>query len=186
MAWTDIPYRSAGEFITETMFNELVDNDIYLQAALSAVENYYDSSSVPRKAICLWYGNISVDGLPEDWQVCDGTNGLPDLRGLFVMGAANDSEIGDSDNSTQHLHAHSTGQTGGIGSHSHTVAMHYTAQPNSNRSVGGVGVGFTSTTHYHTITPTLSDSGTHNHYVGNTGATESKPPYKKLHWIGRI
>jgi len=36
--------------------------------------------------ICLWYGAI-VD-IPPGWAHCDGTQGTPDLRNRFVMGAS--------------------------------------------------------------------------------------------------
>lgn len=35
--------------------------------------------------ICLWGGAI-VD-IPAGWHLCDGTNGTPDLRDRFVIGA---------------------------------------------------------------------------------------------------
>lgn len=35
--------------------------------------------------ICLWSGAI-VD-IPAGWYLCDGTNGRPDLRDCFVVGA---------------------------------------------------------------------------------------------------
>lgn len=40
---------------------------------------------VPLGAIILWSGN--VDEVPESWNLCDGTNGTPDLRERFVLGA---------------------------------------------------------------------------------------------------
>lgn len=35
--------------------------------------------------VCLWSGAI-VD-IPAGWQLCDGTNGTPDLRDKFIIGA---------------------------------------------------------------------------------------------------
>lgn len=37
--------------------------------------------------ICIWCGAI-VD-IPAGWQLCDGTNGTPDLRDKFIIGAGN-------------------------------------------------------------------------------------------------
>ena len=38
---------------------------------------------VPRGAIMMWAGTTA----PTGWAICDGTQGTPDLRGRFVMGA---------------------------------------------------------------------------------------------------
>lgn len=39
-------------------------------------------------AILLWYGLIAT--IPSGWRLCDGTNGTPDLRDKFVVGARQD------------------------------------------------------------------------------------------------
>jgi len=45
--------------------------------------------SLPVGAIIMWSGTLS--SIPTDWQLCDGTNGTPDLRDRFVVGARQDS-----------------------------------------------------------------------------------------------
>lgn len=42
---------------------------------------------VPKGAIIIWSG--SVNDIPSGWVLCDGTNGTPDLRNRFVLGAGN-------------------------------------------------------------------------------------------------
>lgn len=54
-------------------------------------------SNVPSGGIIIWSG--LADAVPDGWALCDGTNGTPDLRGRFVLGAL-DAE-------------HEIGQTGG-------------------------------------------------------------------------
>lgn len=44
--------------------------------------------------ICLWEGAI-VD-IPAGWQLCDGTNGTPDLRNKFVIGAGDTYAVNDT------------------------------------------------------------------------------------------
>jgi microcystin-dependent protein len=39
----------------------------------------------PTGAIIMWYG--ALGSVPGGWQLCDGTNGTPDLRDKFVVGA---------------------------------------------------------------------------------------------------
>lgn len=46
------------------------------------------SEALPAGAIIMWSGTI--DSIPTGWQLCDGTNGTPDLRDRFVVGARQD------------------------------------------------------------------------------------------------
>lgn len=59
-------------------------NDIY-----SSTTPPGNSSAVPSGAILMWSGTIS--NIPSGWVLCDGTNGTPDLRDRFVVGASQDS-----------------------------------------------------------------------------------------------
>ena len=43
------------------------------------------SGTIPVGGIIMWSG--SVASIPADWALCDGSNGTPDLRGKFVLGA---------------------------------------------------------------------------------------------------
>jgi len=44
--------------------------------------------AIPNGGIIAWSGNIA--SIPKDWVLCDGTNGTPDLRDRFIVGAAQD------------------------------------------------------------------------------------------------
>jgi hypothetical protein len=54
--------------------------------------------AVPVGAIILWSGAVS--DIPERWQICDGTNGTPNLTAKFVIHADADSggtyDVGDN------------------------------------------------------------------------------------------
>jgi hypothetical protein len=58
-------------------------------AALSTMTDLYGRDfnivAFPRGMILMWSG--SVTEIPRGWALCDGTNGTPDLRGKFVLGA---------------------------------------------------------------------------------------------------
>jgi len=43
--------------------------------------------AVPTGVILLWSG--STGSVPSGWYLCDGTNGTPDLRDRFIIGAGN-------------------------------------------------------------------------------------------------
>ena len=44
-----------------------------------------DASSVPSGSIIPWYGNLA--DIPDGYALCNGTNGTPDLRNRFLVGA---------------------------------------------------------------------------------------------------
>lgn len=44
-----------------------------------------EASSVPQGSIIPWYGNLA--NIPDGFALCDGTNGTPDLRNRFLVGA---------------------------------------------------------------------------------------------------
>ena len=52
-----------------------------LRASLEAASLYL----VPRGGVILWHG--ASNAVPKGWAICDGTNGTPDLRDRFVIGA---------------------------------------------------------------------------------------------------
>ena len=66
--------------------------------------------------VIMWYGN--VNNIPAGWQLCDGTNGTPDLRDRFVVGAGTTYALGATGGATQS----SAGTTGSAGAHTHTMA----------------------------------------------------------------
>ena len=43
------------------------------------------SGTIPVGGIIMWSGSTGT--IPADWALCDGSNGTPDLRGKFVLGA---------------------------------------------------------------------------------------------------
>lgn len=47
------------------------------------------NESLPIGSIVIWSGTVA--SIPTGWQLCDGTNGTPDLRDRFVVGARQDS-----------------------------------------------------------------------------------------------
>jgi hypothetical protein len=76
---------------------------------------------VPAGAIIMWSGALS--SIPDGWALCDGTNGTPDLRDRFIMGASDGED---------------PGATGGSISHSHTVNSHtHSVDPPDTRTGTG-------------------------------------------------
>ena len=47
---------------------------------------------VPVGTVLSWYGKLA--DIPEGFALCDGTNGTPDLRDRFVVGAGGEYALG--------------------------------------------------------------------------------------------
>ena len=56
---------------------------------------------VPKGAIIIWSG--SVNDIPAGWVLCDGTNGTPDLRDRFVLGAGNNYAVNATGGEAEHV-----------------------------------------------------------------------------------
>ena len=108
---------------------------------------------VPIGGIVAWSG--SIINIPDRFVLCDGTNGTPDLRNKFIVGAGDTYAKDAVGGNTTHPH----GFTGD--SHSHTIATNARMEP-------GVGI--------HSSTAAGSTTGT-------TDAVSSLPPYYSLCYI---
>ena len=49
-------------------------------------------SGVPNGAIIMWSGTVAT--IPDGFSLCDGSNGTPDLRNRFVIGAGRNYAVG--------------------------------------------------------------------------------------------
>lgn len=56
------------------------------------IQNIADNISEPINTIKLWYKDLNE--LPAGWQICDGTNGTPNLRDIYIRGAETDTDKG--------------------------------------------------------------------------------------------
>lgn len=74
------------------------------------------AEQMPVGAIIMWYG--SLGSLPTGWQLCDGSNGTPDMRGAFPRGAGGAYILGGSGGS-----ATASGNTGAGGGHTPTGSV---------------------------------------------------------------
>jgi len=71
-------------------------------------------TAIPTGVITMWYGSIA--SIPSGWLHCDGTNGTPDLRNRFPVGAnADDAGVAKS------TVVGAAAQTGGANNHTHTI-----------------------------------------------------------------
>ncbi len=157
------------------------------------------ANGIPSGLIALWSG--SVASVPSGWYLCNGSNGTPDLRDRFVVGAGSTYAVaatGGSANATVVSHTH-TGTTGSNGAHQHftssditgatsfVTASTYTAKQGSVAGYAYSDYALTATS----TAPTLgltSNVADHNHTfttdsAGSSGTNANLPPYYALAYI---
>lgn len=145
------------------------------------------NSPIPPGLIAMWSG-VSA---PSGWSLCDGTNGTPDLRDRFIIGASASKPLastgGDTATTTAGNHIHSmtgaglhshTGLTGSssltvaqMPAHSHTWTANSTAEDN-NFTAGSNFLREGSTSNLASFTQTTSSTGSgdgHSHALSQDG-----------------
>merc|ERR1712130_194264 len=80
-----------------------------MQPSASPVVSMSSESIIPQNSIVIW---SECSNVPNGWKLCDGTQGTPDLRGKFVIGADDETFIfGQSGGNSEHSHVISTSAT---------------------------------------------------------------------------
>lgn len=112
--------------------------------------------SLPIGTILIWHGSVAT--IPAGFVLCDGTNGTPDLRDKFVIGAGGSL---------------APGATGGTETHTHTVTTigHFHTLPSGNSFAIG--------TDLQNKTTTVAPSG-------SADARSHIPPYMAFCYIMRV
>ena len=160
---------------------------------------------VPQGFIGMWSGSVAT--IPSGWVLCNGSNGTPDLRGRFIVGAGGDySPAATGGSATQTLtsgnipaHTHTfSGVSSAAGGHTHSITDpgHSHGLTLQNSTFGGTGGGTLAATigSYSTASATtgitINAVGDHTHtYSGTTSSVGSGtafsilPPYYALAYI---
>jgi hypothetical protein len=137
--------------------------------------------------ILMWSGTIAT--IPSGWYLCNGSNGTPDLRNKFIIGAFSDTssvaystitgantQTGGTKDAIVVSHTHTATVTDS--GHSHTVPY---AQADA---IGGGGAQpayrGTSTSNTSTVTTGITVA---NSTTGSSGTDQNLPPYFALAFI---
>ena len=133
---------------------------------------------IPAGVILLWSGSIA--SVPSGWLLCDGTNGTPDLRDRFVVGAGSTYAVGatgGSANATLVSHTHTATSTVSDPGHTHQIPNNdgavFGSSANSNR-----GFSASTSSSFTGITVATSIST-----EGSSGTNANLPPYYALAYI---
>lgn len=161
------------------------------------------NAPVPSGFIGMWSG--SIGSIPSGWYLCNGSNGTPDLRDRFIVGAGSTYAVGATGGAASvtlteaqlpaHTHA-ITATTASAGDHTHAVydpghAHSYTSPGGTGTIAGGFGISaIGAVTGAATTGISLGTAGAHTHVITATAATtgsgasiENRPPYYALAYI---
>jgi len=169
---------------------------------------------IPVGGIILWAG--SLGSLPANWQLCDGSNGTPNLRDKFIIGAGGSYAVGATGgaNTANLQHNHGGHTSGNAGAHTHTQpdtgagsAHNHTIATGGHSGTGSVYYEpstpneYVAISHAHQITtqnesahvhnnPDFDSGGSHNHTITVNNQLSSsqdiRPPYYALAYIMRM
>ena len=143
------------------------------------------ATPIPAGGIFLWSG--SIGSIPAGYVLCNGSNGTPDLRDRFIVGAGSTYAVdatGGSANSIVVSHTHTgSGTTNTASDHQHIV---YTNSNQGPAGGGGTYIGGNQAGPQQTS----SAAGAHSHTVnittdstGSSGTNANLPPYYALCYI---
>ncbi len=140
-------------------------------------------SAIPSGIITMWSGTIAT--IPTGWYLCNGSNGTPDLRDKFIIGANADSggaaktnvtgsytQTGGTKDAIVVSHTHTATVTDPGHSHTSTILSGSNVNANPGVQVGSGNTG-TATTG---ISVAISTTG-------SSGTDQNLPPYYALAFI---
>lgn len=178
--------------------------DISTKVATTA----YVNGVLPYGVIMMWSGSVAT--VPTGWQLCNGSNGTPDLRNRFIVGAGSTYSVAGTGGTTSvglletnlpsHSHSFSgSGSASSDGSHSHGISVSisdpghsHTVHANPGGTSGAFGggssggatnIGSSTNTTGISASASLSTDGSHSHSIsvsGSIGSTGSGTAFSVL------
>ena len=144
-----------------TVTGNITNNGDTTSTGTVTANTFVGNGITPVGGIILWSG--ATNAVPGGWALCNGSNGTPDLRNRFVVGAGSGYNVDATGGSADAI----------LVSHSHTVDSHdhsFSASTSSNTHNHGV----TDPGHAHSQTGGgTDDDGGPNAPGGNSGGTLS-------------
>jgi hypothetical protein len=143
-----------------------------------ATTAYVAANGIPTGVIVIWSG--ASGSIPSGWYLCNGSNGTPDLRDRFIVGAGSTYAVGNTGGSKDAIvvsHSHSISDPG----HNHNISNGSNVLRDGsprNRADGGsrdiniVNLGIDSNT-----------TGISVNSTGSSGTNANLPPYYALCYI---
>jgi hypothetical protein len=142
------------------------------------------ANGIPSGMIALWSG--SVASVPSGWYLCNGSNGTPDLRDRFVVGAGSTYAVaatGGSANAIVVAHTHTATSTVTDPGHSHSFSSSLILGTSTDGNTGTVSGGGNAGALTIVSNTTGITVATTNASSGSSGTNANLPPYYALAYI---
>ena len=176
-----------------------------------ALLQHMEDHLVPPGAILMWSG--AINDIPVGWALCDGSNGTPDLRDRFIVGAGGSYNVGNTGGAssvtlnTSQIPPHShSGSTSSAGSHTHSASPYvinskfrkFMASETELTKLFNPDFGAMDGLSFYEPHSTIGDlqinmasAGSHSHSVsiesaGGGQSHENRPPYYALCFIMKL
>jgi hypothetical protein len=136
-------------------------------------------TTIPTGMISLWYG--SIGSVPLGWYLCDGTNGTPDLRNSFIVGAGSTYAVGATGGSANAIvvsHTHTATSVVTDPSHTHTMNSSTVNSGGDFSVANNAGTGEVTSPATTGITVATTNAST-----GVSGTNANLPPYYALAYV---
>lgn len=159
------------------------------QLATTAFVQTALASAFSTGMIMMWSGTIAT--IPSGWVLCNGSNGTPDLRNRFVIGAHSDTagvaystvtgsntQTGGTKDAINVSHTHTATVTDP--GHIHTFTNPLAGSPNNSQIMRGDVLQATSYTQTASATTGITVA---NSTEGSSGTNQNLPPYYALAFI---
>ena len=162
------------KFVVQDAANNLVDTYDNIAGIITSIPS--SAPSLPSGCILIWSG--STGSIPSGFLLCDGTNGTPDLRNSFVLGAGNSYTVGQTGGSTDAI----------VVAHTHTATVtdpghiHTLNTSNSATTYGGGPSIFAASVGGQTNSA-VTGITVANTSTGTSGTNANMPPYYALAYI---
>jgi hypothetical protein len=158
------------------------------QIATTAFATAAAAAAFPVGGIIMWSG--SVASIPSGWALCNGSNGTPDLRNRFVVGAGSTYAVNATGGSADAIvvsHTHTATSTVTDPGHVHTKTDQdiWYEQGQGSSAVQTLSLqGSSGTRSYSTASATTGITvSTTNASTGSSGTNANLPPYYALAYI---
>lgn len=150
------------------------------QLATTAFVTTAITTALPSGVITMWSGSIA--SIPSGWYLCNGSNGTPDLRDRFIVGAGSTYAVaatGGSANATLVSHSHTATSTVTDPGHVHSlpnIAFDPSGSNVDNATSSGSSGNTGSATTGITVATSISTEG-------SSATNANLPPYYALAYI---
>lgn len=151
----------------------LLNRTQYLYNLVQSLETQYLASIVPFGTIKLWWG--TQETVPEGWKICDGANGMPDLKNKFPLGIDYDQLYNQSKSTSRFAaiftcktsvsHTHYSYTAPLNGSHYHYDVQSGAVDTPSNQGYEWRGGGSSLCSMSHTHEISFNAAGAHEHTI---------------------